>query len=198
MQNLAHRTMKQTSAKRGNEGVLLIEAEATDAARILDQLSSIAEQRFHVEWFTELASAIERLRSGGVGAVVLDLELPENEGIEAFEKLFQFAPHLPILILSGADTEEMAREAVRRGAQEYLIKNQSRGYRLRRTLCRMIDQHAADALLLENEVTNLPLDSIEEAVLRTDSRGNVTYLNRIAEGMTGWRREEVRGRPVAD
>jgi len=56
----------------------------------------------------------------------------------------------------------------------------------------------AKAMQLENEVANLTLDSIGEGVLRADSQGNVTYLNRIAEKVTGWSREEAHGRPVAD
>jgi diguanylate cyclase (GGDEF)-like protein/PAS domain S-box-containing protein len=53
-------------------------------------------------------------------------------------------------------------------------------------------------MVLENEVANVTLDSIREAVLRTDEQGKVTYLNRKAEEMTGWRREEARGRPMPD
>jgi diguanylate cyclase (GGDEF)-like protein/PAS domain S-box-containing protein len=53
-------------------------------------------------------------------------------------------------------------------------------------------------MLLENEVANLTLDLIGEAVLRTDGHGHVAYLNRMAEEMTGWRREEARGHSVAD
>ncbi|MDP9160168.1 MAG: EAL domain-containing protein [Acidobacteriota bacterium] len=53
-------------------------------------------------------------------------------------------------------------------------------------------------MLLENEVANMTLDLIGEAVLRTDAQGHITYLNRMAEDMTGWRREEARGHPVAD
>jgi len=62
----------------------------------------------------------------------------------------------------------------------------------------MMDRRATAAMVLENEVANVTLDSIEEAVLRTDAQGKVTYLNRKAEEMTGWRREEARGRPMAD
>src|SRR6202049_2966993 len=62
----------------------------------------------------------------------------------------------------------------------------------------MTDRRAAEGMLLEKEVANVTLDSIGEAVLRTDLRGNLTYLNRIAEKMTGWCREEALGRPVAD
>src|SRR5580704_5876657 len=62
----------------------------------------------------------------------------------------------------------------------------------------MMDSRATAAIVLENEVANVTLDSIGEAVLRTDVQGKVTYLNRKAEEMTGWRREEARGRPIAD
>jgi len=61
-----------------------------------------------------------------------------------------------------------------------------------------MDRRATAAMVLENEVANVTLDSIGEAVLRTDAQGKVTYLNRKAEEMTGWRREEARGRPMAD
>jgi diguanylate cyclase (GGDEF)-like protein/PAS domain S-box-containing protein len=196
MPSLALRTAKEPNATDSDECVLLIEAEADDAARILDELSSATEERFRVEWVTELSSGIKRLRSGGIGAVVLTL--PDSLVGGTFDKLFQAAPHVPILILSGADAEEMARQAVQRGAQDYLIKNQTDGYRLRRAVRTMMDQRAAEALVLENEVTNVTLDSIGEAVLRTDIRGNVTYLNRMAEKMTGWCREEARGRPVSE
>ena len=115
--------------------------------RILGELSSATDERFQVEWVTELSSGIERLRNGGVGAVVLDLTLPDSHGVETFDKLFQAAPRVPILILSEADTEEMARQAVQRGAQDYLVKNQADGYRLRRTVRTMMDRRAAEAAM---------------------------------------------------
>src|SRR6202521_2560303 len=198
MPSLELSTAKQTGTNDSDDCVLLIEAEAGDAARILDELGAATDEPFRVEWVTELSSGIARLRSGGVGAVVVDLTLPDSDGVETFDKLFQTAPHVPILILSRTDEEETARRAVRRGAQDYLVKNQADGYRLRRTLRTMMDRRATDAIVLENEVNNVTLDSIGEAVLRTDLHGNVTYLNRIGERMTGWCREEAVGRPVAD
>ena len=101
MLSLGLRTAKQTDTKHSDECVLLIEAEADDAARILDELSSATDERFHVEWVPDLSRGIERLRNGGVGAVVLDLTLPDSHGLETFDKLFQAAPSVPILILSG-------------------------------------------------------------------------------------------------
>ncbi len=177
--------------------VLLIEAEADDAARILDQLRSTGEP-FRVEWVSELSSGIERLRHGGIGAVLVDLSLPDSRGIETLDRLLQVAPGMPILILTEADSEEIARQAVERGAQDYLVKNQADGYRLRLAVRAMVDRCESAAVLLEKEAANVTLDSMGEAVLRTDMHAKVRYLNRTAEKMTGWTREEALGHPIAD
>jgi diguanylate cyclase (GGDEF)-like protein/PAS domain S-box-containing protein len=197
MSSLPLRLVKRTNTARDRECVLLIEAEADDATRILDQLGSDKE-RFEIEWVTELSSGIKRLLDGGVGAVVLDLSLPDSRGIETLERLLQAAPDVPILILSEENSEELARQAVRRGARDYLLKNQADGYRLRLAVRTIMDRHASTAMSFENEAAHVTLDSMGEAVVRMDIRANVTYLNRIAEKMTGWSREEALGRPIGD
>src|ERR1700694_5481092 len=141
------RTDKRPNTKDGEECVLLIEADADVAAELLDELNSATEERFHVEWVTELSSGMERLRRGGVGAVVLDLTLPDSHGVETFDKLFHAASRVPILILSAADVEEMAREGVLRGSQNYMVRNQSVSYRLREVVRTMIDRRAAEAVV---------------------------------------------------
>src|ERR1700682_2641804 len=183
---------------KGHECVLLIAADADAAARVLGELGSVTEERFQVEWVTELSRGIERACDGGVRAVVLDLNLPDSKGVETFDKLFQAAPGVQILVLSEADTEGEARKAVQRGAQDYLLKEQADGYRLRRTVRTMMDRSAAQAVCRENALATITLDSIGEGVMRTDLCGNVTYLNGFAEKMSGWFREEALGRPVAD
>ena len=200
-------TISNTIAR--HDCVLLIAADADEAAKVLGELGSVTEERFQVEWVTELSRGIERLREGGVAAAVLDLNmldlnmfdlyrvdrnLPGSQNAEILDQLFQAAPSVPILILSAAETEAAAREGVQRGAQDYLLKEQADGYRLRRAVRTMMDRHAAQAVALENEVANATLDSIGEAVLRTDIHGSLTYLNRVAENMTGWFREEALGR----
>jgi len=193
-----HKLAEPTNTIGSHECVLLIAGDADEAARVLGELGSVTEERFQVEWVTELSRGIERLRDGGVGAAVLDLNLPGSQNVEAFDKLFQAAPGVPILILSEADTEATAREVVQRGARDYLVKGQADGYRLRWTVRTMLNRRAAEAVALENEVANATLDSIGEAVVRTDIGGNVTYLNRAAEKMIGWSREEALGCPIAE
>ena len=193
--------MRQLAAapmKGSHECVLLIAADADEAARVLGELGSVTEESFEVQWVTELSRGIERLRDGGVSAAVLDLNLSDSQGLETFNQLFEVAPDLPILILSEAGTEEIARQAVHLGAYDYLINEQADGYRLRRMVRTMIDRHALEAVRVENELATTTLNLIGEGILRTDADGNVTYLNRFAEKMTGWSRAEARGRPFAD
>jgi len=193
--------MRQLAAapmKGSHECVLLIAADADEAARVLGELGSVTEESFEIQWVTELSRGIERLRDGGVSAAVLDLNLSDSQGLETFNQLFEVAPDLPILILSEAGTEEIARQAVHLGAYDYLINEQADGYRLRRTVRTMIDRHALEAVRVENELATTTLNLIGEGILRTDADGNVTYLNRFAEKVTGWSRAEARGRPFAD
>ena len=193
--------MRQLAAapmKGSHECVLLIAADADEAARVLGELGSVTEESFEIQWVTELSRGIERLRDGGVSAAVLDLNLSDSQGLETFNQLFEAAPDLPILILSEAGTEEIARQAVHLGAYDYLINEQADGYRLRRTVRTMIDRHALEAVRVENELATTTLNLIGEGILRTDADGNVTYLNRFAEKVTGWSRAEARGRPFAD
>src|ERR1700723_3169027 len=143
-------TEKSSVMSDRDECVLLIEGSAKDAGRILDELSGAAAGPFRVEWVTGLSSGLERLRSGGVGAVVLNLTLPDSQGIETFDKLFQAVPGVPILIVSEALAEEVAMKAVQHGANDYLRKDQADGSRLRRAVRTMMDRRAAVAMSLEN------------------------------------------------
>jgi DNA-binding NtrC family response regulator len=122
------RTAKETDPKNRDECSLLIEAQVDDAARILEEFGSATDERFLVEWVTELSSGIERLRNGGAGAVVLDLTLPDRHGVETFAKPFRAAPRVTTLILNGADAEEIARQAVQHGTQDDLVKDPADGY----------------------------------------------------------------------
>ena len=188
----------QTNSRTGRERILLIAADADEAARVLGELGSVTEERFHVEWVTSLSIGIDRLREGSVVAAVLDLDLLGTQGAAAFEMLFQALSSVPVLLLSSPEEEALARQATQHGAYDYLLKEQSDGFRLRRTVRTMMDRGAADLVALENEVANATLDSIGEAVLRTDKRGNITYLNRFAEELIGWSRDEAIGHPTVD
>jgi DNA-binding NarL/FixJ family response regulator len=88
----------------------------------------------------------------GVAAVLLELGLPDSHGIETFDEVFSEAADLPILILADATNEPLAVEAVRRGAQDYLLPSHLDAYSLSRALRNSIERKTIeDALYLERE-----------------------------------------------
>jgi diguanylate cyclase (GGDEF)-like protein/PAS domain S-box-containing protein len=180
------------------DNVLLIEGDPAEAQALLEALSDSRAGPCNVESVALLADGLERLKSGGIGVVLLDLFLPDSQGIETFNRLFRAAPHVPVLILSRLADEDVAGQAVRRGAKDYLLKGHLGSYSLPQTLHNIIERCLSeDVAFVQTERARVTLDSIGDAVLSIDMTGNVTYLNRVAQKMTGWSQKEATGRPLA-
>ncbi len=182
--------------------ILLIENDPAAASLIRAALAENASAPFDVEWVRQLSDGLERMQEKGergIDAVLLELSLPDSQGMETFDKLFTVAPYIPILILGGHGNEALAKEAVGRGAQDYLLPGHLDGYSLSRALRNAIERKTVeDALYVEKERAVVTLNSIGDAVLSTDISGKITYLNLVAETMTGWRREEAIGKSLAE
>jgi diguanylate cyclase (GGDEF)-like protein/PAS domain S-box-containing protein len=176
----------------------IIQSDAAAADKIRAALTTGGSRSFELEWVLELSEGLARLSKGGIDAVLLELSLPDSHGLETFDKLFNSVPEIPILIL-GNGNEALAKEAVGRGAQDYLLAGHLDSYSLPRALHSAIERKAVeDALYFEKERAVVTLNSIGDAVLCTGISGNITYLNLVAEAMTGWRREEATGKPLAE
>src|ERR1700674_4863521 len=106
-----------------NECVLLIECQPADARLITNALKSDVQDGLQVESIKKLSDGVDRIHKGRVRGVIVDIEMPNGRGVVAFEKLRAAAPHIPILILSGVENENVAKQAVDRGAQDYLLKS---------------------------------------------------------------------------
>jgi diguanylate cyclase (GGDEF)-like protein/PAS domain S-box-containing protein len=188
--------------------ILLIEDDCAGAHSIREALIRSSDGVFQVEWVRLYADALKRLSgqdkpgshpSDAIAAVLVDLFLPDSSGIETFDRLFLLAPQIPILILSASEGEEVAKLAVQRGAQDYLLKERLDSYLLPKTLRSMIERAAnAEALFEEQERAQITLNSIGDAVISTDVAGRVTYLNAAAESMTGWSLDEAAGHPLEE
>ena len=132
---------------------------------------------------------------------MLELTLPDSRGIETFDRAIPaLTPDVPILILG--EPRRSPRETSRKpqGAQDYLPPDHLDRYSLSRALRNAIERKTVeDALYLEKERAVVTLNSIGDAVLLcTDISGNVTYLNLVAESLTGWGRQEAAGKPLAE
>ena len=102
--------------------VLLIEDNPGDARLIQEMLAEPGEAWFQFEYADRLSRGLEHLENGGVDVVLLDLSLPDGQGLDALEKVQAQAPAVPVVVLTGFDDETLAVEALRHGAQDYLVK----------------------------------------------------------------------------
>lgn len=149
-----------------------------------------------VEWKSSLHSAVERIATGGVKAILLNLYLSDSQGIDTFDQLFHIENEIPIITLSDIENEETAKLTILHGAKDYVLFGHIDIYNLSHTIRNVIDRKIADdTLFLEKERAQVTLNSIGDAVISTDNAGNVTYLNTVAERMTGWSQLEAKGQP---
>ena len=187
-----------TRSDRTNR-VLIVTAADPDAKALGDVLSNACPEPFIIEHVSRLADALKRLQKGVIDAIQADLSLPDSSGIETFDKLFAVAPHTAIMTLSAMDNDKIATEAMQRGAQGYLSKGHLGSYLVPQSLRNIIQRKTVEeTFFIEKTRAEITLNSISDAVIGTDMSGNVDYLNIAAEGMTGWSREEARGRPIGE
>src|ERR1700682_5381776 len=180
------------------ECVLLISSDCADTTWVCEASANISDA-YDVEYVNKLPAALERIDKGGVSAVLLDLDRPDRQGIAAFEKLISAAPDIPILILSGVETEAIARQTLERGAQDYILKTDLHGFRLSRTVGAMIERKAIDeAAFLLQQRAEVTLLCTGDAVLMTDVCNRITEMNPAAEKLTGWTHQKAVGRPLGD
>ncbi len=124
--------------------VLLVEDSAADARLVLEMLRTAGTDDFRIEHVTRLADGLCRVAEGDVTAILLDLTLPDAEGLCTVERLRESAPHIPVVVLSNHADVPLAVEAVRAGAQDYLVKGRIDGDLLTRTLHYAIERRLAE------------------------------------------------------
>jgi diguanylate cyclase (GGDEF)-like protein len=89
----------------------------------------------------ELAGALERLSGGGVDAVILDPDLPDSQGIVSFERMYAFAPDVPVIVLTNEGEDDLAVRAVQGGAQDCMRKDEADASVLLRSVRYAIERH---------------------------------------------------------
>jgi diguanylate cyclase (GGDEF)-like protein/PAS domain S-box-containing protein len=193
--------MSQTSIQT----VLLVEDNPGDARllrEIFNEPTSPASTLIHVESMSE---AEKHLAEHEVDVVLLDLALPDAQGLGALRRARTAAPRVPVVVLTGMDDEALAAQALQEGAQDYLVKGrivggsevETRG--LFRALRYAVERHVMEEALFEaKERAEVTLNCIGDGVACTDLAGNITFLNLVAETMTGWPLREAAGRPMAE
>jgi DNA-binding response OmpR family regulator len=127
--------------------VLAIEDSPAEAHLLRSQLD--ATGGFQVECADSLTTGLKRVERGGIDVVVLDLDLPDSYGLETFKRLYSRAADIPIVVSTSTDEMSIAAEAVRLGAQDYLIKGTLGNDLLVRSLRYAMERHR---LLIELQI----------------------------------------------
>ncbi len=130
-----------------NVRILLIEDNPGDARLIKEMLAGAKGAAFDIECTDLLSAGLLRLSQGGVNAILLDLGLPDSQGLETLTRTLTEAKSVPIVVLTGLDDESVGIRAVQVGAQDYLIKGHIDGNLLARTLRYAIERKTSEELL---------------------------------------------------
>jgi PAS domain S-box-containing protein len=172
--------------------VLLVEDNAGDARLIVELLREVQAVDFELERSDRLGPALDRVKHAAADVLLLDLGLPDSQGLDTLRAAQRARPEEPIVIISGLDDETLALEAVRGGAQDYLVKGRIEGQLLARVIHYAIERKRAEARL--SAIVRAALD----AHVTMDAAGIITGWNPQAEVVFGWLATEVLGRPLAE
>jgi len=130
--------------------ILLIEDNPGDVRLIREYLSESSRMRLEVA--TRLETGLERLASGGIDVVLLDLSLPDSHGFDTFRQVHTRTPHVPIVVLTALDNDAVVAETLREGGQDYLLKTHLDHEILRRAIAYAIErQRVTDELRVANQ-----------------------------------------------
>jgi diguanylate cyclase (GGDEF)-like protein/PAS domain S-box-containing protein len=182
------------SAMRCATRVLLVEDNGGDAELIQQSLGGAGEGSFGVERVSRLSDALARLGRGGIEVLLLDLALPDGQGLDAFDQVFRAAPNALILVLGTASDEAIARKAVQRGASDYLIKGHVDAHWLPRALRYLLDRKATRDALRASELRFRAMsDASPLGIFVSDVQGDCVYTNAAYHRISGLTFEETLG-----
>jgi diguanylate cyclase (GGDEF)-like protein/PAS domain S-box-containing protein len=179
--------------------ILLVEDNSGDAGLFRQMCKEQDAQAIELTHVECMGDAEKWLAQHTVDIILLDLGLPDAQGLGALRRARAAAPHVPVVVLTGLDDESLAAQVLQEGAQDHLVKGQLETRGLFRSLRYAVERKVLEeALFVEKERAQVTLNSIGDAVISTDLAGKVNYLNLVAEKMTGWPRQEAAGRPTAE
>jgi len=126
--------------------VLLVEDNPADAELVLHSLRTTRDSTFRVEHVEHLAAALTSLARGGFDVALIDLSLPDSDGIATFQAIHDAAPNMPVVVLTNLDDQRVVLEIVHQGAQDCLLKQDVESKLLARSLRFAIERKRTAAL----------------------------------------------------
>ena len=128
--------------------VLLIEDNKGDSAIILEMLKKSENAQFELIHTPRLKAGLSLLENEKFDVILLDLGLPDSEGLKSFKVILKKNPTIPIIILTGLANEEIGIKAIKYGAQDYLVKGEFNGKLLVRAIQYAIERKKLEGLFI--------------------------------------------------
>jgi two-component system, cell cycle sensor histidine kinase and response regulator CckA len=181
------------------EGIraLLVEDNPGDARLFLELVHETGAGYLKLEHVDRLDAALARLSSEHFDVVLLDLSLPDEQGLNTLLRTHAHAPKVPIVILTGLDDEGLAVKAVRAGAQDYLVKGRVDGDLLVRSMRYATERwRAVEALERREEHYRSLIEHSLDLISILNVDGTIRYVSPSHERVLGYRLDELVGQNV--
>jgi len=175
--------------------VLVVEDNQADADLIRETLPETGHVSFDVEAVPRLSDALARVERGGFDLIIVDLGLPDSQGLDTFYKLRDAAPNIATIVLTGNDDLELAITAVREGAQDYLVKGQADGGSFMRAARYAVERKTAQEEVRQKEEELLAIyENAPIVMLLVDAGRRIFKVNELGAVFAGQPAVEMIGK----
>lgn len=155
---------------------------------------TLSSRTYHA---STLKQAIETVRTKEVDLAVLDLNLPDSNGLDTYVSFAAKFPHIPVVVMTGYKNQDLAIRAVQKGAQDYIFKGETSNAAIDRTILYAIERHRLINELKASTETirklSIAVEQSPVSIVITDVEGQIEYVNRQFSEMTGYEKAEVIG-----
>jgi PAS domain S-box-containing protein len=167
--------------------VLLIEDNPGDARLIEEMLAEAGNPPIYLEEAGRLDEGLELLARERCDALLLDLGLPDSRGLDTLRRTLSYAPGVPVVVLTGLEDEKVGLEAVKEGAQDYLVKGKVGPELLSRSIHYAVQRKRAQEQLRESEEMYRTLtETSPDAITLADLEGNIIVTSRRTLELHGY------------
>ncbi|MGZ7108249.1 MAG: ATP-binding protein [Methanobacterium sp.] len=174
--------------------ILLFEDNPGDAGLIEAMLEEFNDFSYKLKNVESLDEGLNFLKKHSFDVILLDLGLPDSDGINTFLDVHKISPGIPIIILTGLNDEKTGINAVKKGAQDYLVKGNVSSELLERSIKYSIERKKTEeAIRVQAEM----LSQVNDAIIAIDNDYNVTYWNKGAERLYDFKSDEILGKPLS-
>jgi len=147
--------------------ILLVEDNLKDAQLLREYLAEVGAERLRVIQVSRLSEALKCIGHESFDVILLDLSLPDSQGLETLNKVNFAASNIPIVVLTGLNDEQLAVQAVRQGAQDYLVKGHFEGELLVRAVQYAIERKQTEEALRQQYLRERLMGRMQERIYQS-------------------------------